>query len=239
MDDDRAAATASRHTMTRASLVANLVGALVTFFYFRYIDVTASAIGPPGPAEIAFFAIAFALVAGGGTLASLRWTRPLMDVAALREPSPALRRRALLLPFGIAVITFLSWTAAGFLWGVLWPALTGTLTLTTGVRAVFGIVAISGVVTTAFIFFGMERSWRGQLAELFPRGGLATTAGVPRFSVRTRLIIVFLLVSVLPVVLVGVLAHTRAVMLADPASPWYPSTRSSPGASPSRARPAR
>jgi hypothetical protein len=123
MDDDRAVATASRRAVMRASLGGNLVGGVLTWVYFRYIDVTAAAGGPPGPREVAFFVVAFTLIAGGAGLGSLRWSRPLMKIGALREPSLALRRQALLMPFGVAGITFLGWMAAGVAWGLVWPAM--------------------------------------------------------------------------------------------------------------------
>ena len=51
------------------------------------------------------------------------------------------------------------------------------------------------------------------LPVYFPRGDLSATPGVPRVRVRTRLTVIFLLVSVLPLTVLGVLAYTRASAL--------------------------
>src|ERR1700682_3716434 len=107
-------------------VVGNLVGALLTFLYFRVIDLPSAA--PPrdlGPWEIGYFVGGFsALVAVGYAWVS-RWTAPLVKaqpvVAELPEAEARLvKRRALMLPPMLALVSFVAWIAAGFIWGVLW-----------------------------------------------------------------------------------------------------------------------
>jgi hypothetical protein len=54
-------------------------------------------------------------------------------------PSPAIQRQALLVPYMLAAITFMGWTAAGLVWAVLWPALTETMRWAVAFRSMFGI----------------------------------------------------------------------------------------------------
>ncbi len=65
-------------------------------------------------------------------------------------------------------------------------------------------------MTTAFVFFSVEHVWRRRLPLYFPRGDLSATRDVVRVNVRARLMVIFLLVSVLPLSLLGVMAYTRA-----------------------------
>jgi adenylate cyclase len=103
-------------------------------------------------------------------------------------------------------------------WGVLWPLLAGTLGIRLAVRLVLGITGVGGTVVTALIFFVNESLWRRHLPLFFPDGDLSAVRGVPRLPVRERLLIVLLLSGAVPLVLLGVLAATRAAALlgADP-----------------------
>ena len=78
------------------------------------------------------------------------------------------------------------------------------------VRAFFGISVIAGFAATAFMFFAAERQWRRHLPDFFPDGGLTGVRGVPRLPVRVRLLVMFLMISVIPVAVLGVLARNRA-----------------------------
>jgi adenylate cyclase len=60
------------------------------------------------------------------------------------------------------------------------------------------------------MFFATEQRWRRWLPEFFPQGGLTQVRGVPRLPVRVRLLVSFLLISVIPVSVLGVLARNRA-----------------------------
>jgi adenylate cyclase len=59
----------------------------------------------------------------------------------------------------------------------------------------------------------VESQWRHALPTLFPRGDLSAVAGAPRLPVRIRLLGIFLLISVIPLAILGVLAYTRALAL--------------------------
>src|SRR5262245_34772883 len=112
------------------TIAANLVGAILTFFYFRFIDEGARrGAASVGPWEIAYSLVAFAILSAVGYRLVRRWAGPLwaFDRRASLPPAelPLLRRRALLFPYAVAAVTALGWLLAGFIWGVLWPWLAG------------------------------------------------------------------------------------------------------------------
>jgi adenylate cyclase len=201
------------------TIAGNLLGAMLTFFYFRFVDLEASRNRPPvGAWELAFSVVAFAGLAVLGYSIVRRWAGPLWgfqrrDGAGPEHGIPLVRRRALLFPYAVAGVTALGWTLAGLLWGVLWPWLAGALTAGLAVRSLFGTTIVAGSVATAFSFLAVESRWRDALPALFPEGDLSAVAGVPRLPVRTRLLGIFLLISVIPLAILGVLAYTRALAL--------------------------
>jgi adenylate cyclase len=196
----------------RTSLPANVVGALVTFAYFRFIDYgVIEAEGLPTAGEIVYFLAFFSLLVVVGVRLASRWNRPLEGPV----PPPGVagdlgRRRALQLPYVIATTTLTGWTMAGGIWGIGWPLIIGRFTPEHAARMVFGITVISGLTATALVFLAVEHGWRRVLPKFFPDGGLTRVPGAPRLPVRARLLIVMLLAAVLPVAVVGMAAHRGA-----------------------------
>src|SRR5262245_9846050 len=201
---------AGRRQNTGVALGASLLGAIVTFLYFRYVDVGPGA-PRPGAGELVFSGIAFAALGVIGIVLSRRWLRPLLEH---REDAGApldarVRRRALLLPYGIALVTAFGWVLAGVGWGVLWAVMAGTFAMDVALRTLFGISVISGTIATAFVFLAVEHEWRRRLPRYFPAGDLSRVPGVPRLGVRTRLLGVLVLVGARPVAPLGLIAYTR------------------------------
>ena len=181
--------------------------------YFRYVDPSPGGIGTrPGWFELTFSVVAFAALAGLGYWMGRRWTRRLQssgDGAADSE----IRRRALLVPFLLGGITLVGWVLAGVIWGVVLPWLLGGLSWPLALRTMFGTTVVAGTVAAFYAFLSAERRWRLILPAFFPEGGLVLVPGVPRLRVRSRLLIVFLLISVLPMSVLGVVSYTRARLL--------------------------
>jgi len=210
----RSSPASIRRRLVRLVVLGNLGGAVLTFVYFREVDPILGGVAP-GAAELAFFAFGFALLAVAGRIASARWMRPVRQAEA-RPPAGATsslaRRRALLMPEFMALVTFTGWAAAGLLWGVLWPLLAGRFVLEPALRQMFGITFVSGIFVAACMFFGVERIWRSNLPRLFPAGDLSAV-GVPRLGVRARMVAVLLIVSLLPMAVLAIAALTRAQAL--------------------------
>jgi adenylate cyclase len=208
----------------RILVVGNLLGALVSFSYFRFVDYTAAEVPEVGILEIGYSIVAFAVLGFIGYRIGRRWAAPLISwrgPEGLPDATIAMvRRRALLFPYALAGISVVGWLLAGVLWGVVWPFLAGTLAPHRVVRAFFGSTVIAGGVTCTFIFFSVEHHWRRRIPAFFPDGDLSTVRNAPRFPVRARLLAIFLMVSLVPLSVLAVLAYTRALALvgADPAA---------------------
>ncbi len=214
----------ARWKTTGTSVSANLLGALLTYFYFRFVDYSAAEL----PGKISWMEIVFSVLAFGFLVAiaiswSWRWSRPL---AVGGEAFPAevsvtdVRRRAILLPYVLTALNFLGWVLAGVIWGGLWPLLSGYFSLGHLARRMFGVTLVAGTVTTAFTFFAIEHQWRRVLPVFFPKGDLSAVPGVIRLRVRARLLVIFLMLSVVPLSILGVLSYTGATALlgAEPAA---------------------
>jgi class 3 adenylate cyclase len=186
---------------------------VLTFVYFRYLDPIPGGAGePPDAREIGLSVVAFALLVVTGFLIGRRWTSRI-HVAKDGPTSAEVRRRALVVPYFIAGLTLVGWTLAGVIWGVLLPLLMGHLSWPLALRTIFGTTVIAGSVASLWVFLSAERRWRSALPALFPEGGLSRVAST-RLRVRSRLLLVFLPISILPVSVLGVVAYTRARALA-------------------------
>ncbi len=207
--------------LTWTQLLGNLVGALLTWFYFRFVDFTAPQFQAPiSRAEIVFFVVGFGALISAGIVWGSRWARPLEDAdPASTAPTLLVRRRAIMVPYVFAALSFAGWIMAGLVWGVLYPAVWGIFTPARSLRSIFGITCVAGTVTAALIFFAVEHQWRRALPAFFPGGDLSAVPGVLSLRVRTRLLVIFVMLSVIPLSLLGVLAYTRAAALpgVDPA----------------------
>jgi adenylate cyclase len=208
------------HRYLATALAGNLGGALLTFAYFRFLDPAALNDGAPlRNTELGYFLAAFAVLFLMGRVAARRWTKPVM---LLEGPLPndvasnGLRRRALLVPAFTALISFAGWAGAALVWGVGWPLMAGGFSPGAALRQVFGTVFVAGLMVAVFVFLASERLWRERLPMLFPNGDLAGT-GAARLRVRTRLIVLFLLMSILPMTVLSVatLVRASAMRIAD------------------------
>ena len=192
---------------------ANLVGALVTFAYFRFVDYHAIESTPmPSVGEILYFVGGFVALIAIGVGLGVLWNRPLAGPLP-PPPGPAgdlMRRRAIQLPYFVAGVTLLGWVLAGGVWGVGWLLIAGLFTPMHALRMLFGIVVISGSAATALAFLIVERQWRPHLRAFFPDGGLTTVPGAPRLPVRARLLAAFFLVAVIPITVLGMASFRGA-----------------------------
>lgn len=86
--------------MRRLTLFGNLSGALGTFFYFRFFDVSVHENSAAvGRAEILYFVAGFTMISAIGYAAFYRWFRPVIRIEGAPPAGPdgdELRRRALL-----------------------------------------------------------------------------------------------------------------------------------------------
>jgi adenylate cyclase len=194
---------------------ANFTGAATAFLYFTFIDPAgrAEAAGMTG-LTIVYFVLGFGVLAVLGLSIGAAWTRPLY------APEPnvddaVVRRRAVALPWIMGGISLLGWLLASVVWGVILPTIIGTASWPRFLRTFIGSTLIGGAITVVFTFLAVEQHWRRELPRFFPRGDVSAVGGVPRVRVRTRLLAVFLLVSVVPLLLMAILTLRRAHLMLD------------------------
>jgi class 3 adenylate cyclase len=128
------------------------------------------------------------------------------------------RRRAVALPWIFTAVSAGGWLLASVVWGVVWPAILGSASFPRFLRTFIAVSLIGGSVTAVFTYLAVEHRWRRQLPRFFPRGDVTAVRGVPRLSVRTRLLVTLLLVGLLPLGLMAALTLGRAQLMigADP-----------------------
>ena len=206
---------ASGARMRSLAVLANLGGAVLTFLYFREVDPTAVSRGAATKTTAiayVYFVLAFGLLYVVGRRVSRRWLAPLTQAGPVLAPGPSgdtARRRALVLPAYMALMSGGLWLAAAFIWGVFWPLLAGDFELGLALRQMFGITFVAGPFVAAIIFFGTERLMRDQLPRLIP-GGELSAVRAPRLRVRTRMLVAFVLLGLLPLAVLSMAALTRA-----------------------------
>ena len=84
------------------------------------------------------------------------------------------------------------------------------IVLVEGLRVFVGCI-IGGIITAAIIFFITEAKCRQIWPYFFPEGGLASTPGAFRLKLRTRMFVIFVLASILPLILMAVLSFFVAI----------------------------
>jgi len=216
--------------LTSWQLVANLIGASVVTSYFVFFDRAFNVT----EMQHTFYVVAImfpVLVAIAGVVMNY-WKKDLEKFYRLdeqdREINVALQEKAqrkiLDMPFMSAGLSFFNWLIAAITMTIY--SLTAqfgtsgslTLDLIGGLRVFVGCI-IGGIIVAAIIFFITESECRRVWPDFFPRGGLAQIPGVFRLRLHTRMLVTFILASILPLILMGVLSYNKARMMLvmDPA----------------------
>jgi class 3 adenylate cyclase len=207
------------------NVIINFLGAFLTFSYFNYISP-----GFHDPSDITRTQAYIMLAAGTGVIFGIfslvfrKWTDLIMrvvdgeisiddldDISANR-----LKRRAIQFPPFLALFTIVAWVFAGFIFGFLEPVFSQVFLgaepreLIECVRTFFGITVVGGTIAALIIYFAAENMWRKVIGKFFPEGDLSQIKGAFRLSVKKRLIVVFLMISLFPLPLLAVTAYTKA-----------------------------
>ncbi len=210
----------------------NMLGAMATYFYFSFIltphEISADI---PGYFSPLFAAIGTAVLCLLGVLSFRRSLRSIFDVAfdkiqihSLEESEIYyLQREALKFPMVVAVISFMIWILAGFIFGFLEPLIEArifnvqTLDLVFCIRRFLGISLLGGGITPMILYFVMENSWRSYIPNFFPEGHLSRVKHVFKLSVRKRFLIVFLSIILIPLPIMGmtIYASIRGMNMSD------------------------
>ncbi|MCP5261242.1 MAG: adenylate/guanylate cyclase domain-containing protein [Rhodoferax sp.] len=193
-------------------LLGNLGGAMLVFVHLRFFDPFAlDEVVAPGWGEVVFFVFAFSTLLLAGRSIARRYLATVVRTEGPLPDGPAhavQRRRALLVPGFLALLSMAAWVLAALVWGFLWPWLKGGFDFLASLRHAFGMALVAGPTVGLFVFLAAERVWRERLPVLFPRGDLAAT-GARNWSVRTRMMVVFLFASSVPMLVMSVATTAR------------------------------
>ena len=152
------------------------------------------------------------------------WQKDLMHFVNQKiqqqEVEPDLRKRVqrkiLDLPYMCSLTSLFNWFLAAIIMTVYFStgrsAGSQAAWFPDGFR-IFGGVIIAGIVTCAIVFFAVEISCRKIWPYFFPDGGLMKTPGVFRLRLQNRMLIIFGLASLLPIILMAVLSYNKAKMM--------------------------
>jgi len=209
-------------------MTVNPLGAFLTFLYFRYISPAF-----PGQLDISHAQGYLVFAVGTGALVLIfywfisRWTNPLIRVAEGETPvdgldrtyASKLKRRAIQFAPFLGATTFVAWIFAGFIFGFLEPVFSQVFLgaeprdLIECVRVFFAITVIGGTIAALIIYFAAENIWRKVISRFFPEGDLSQVKEAFKVSVKMRLMVVFLAISLFPLPLLGSAAYTKAQAL--------------------------
>jgi len=200
-----------------SQLLANMIGAALVTFYFTFLDhpdldpIVDSTLIVSGvmTAGLIFLGIYF------GRRFHLEIDRVGEELRSGRQPEPErlarVQRKVLNAPLIYSMITMFNWGLASlvvsghrFLSAPAGESVTATLAETS--RMFFGVL-ISGVATASIVLFLTDRFFRRIRPHYFPHGGLVEVPGVFRLTVRNRLLFTFMMVSVAPMLVLGVLFY--------------------------------
>ncbi|MCF8127104.1 MAG: adenylate/guanylate cyclase domain-containing protein [Deltaproteobacteria bacterium] len=207
----------------RAQIFASFAGAGVCYSYFALFDSSA-----PVSLITRGFLITVAMFAGlvaFGYMLNRRWERGLIQFVDAKIVGSSIsetleieaRRKILNLPFMAALVALINWAMASLIMsGYNFIETVQVESLTTAsfqALRVFAGVIISGIITSAIVFFVVEIHTRKAWPHFFPRGDLTKTEGALQMKLRTRMFIAFLLASIVPMILMAILSYNKARLM--------------------------
>ncbi len=209
---------------------ANFAGACIVTSYFVFFDL----VFPAQQVQNTFYVVGIMFV-GLVIIAVVffyNWQKDLNRFAGLKrldqEIDPVLQkkvqRKILDLPYISALMSLFNWFLAAITMTTYslitesGESVSFAAYLVEGLRVFIGVI-IAGIITCAIIFFTTESQCKKIWPDFFPKGGLAGIPGVFRLKLRTRMFVIFVLASILPLILMAVLSYNKARMMLvmDPA----------------------
>jgi phosphoserine phosphatase RsbU/P len=204
---------------------ANMAGAAIVTFYFFFFH-------EPSLTEYSGIPIiVIAFMCGGlvclGTVASRYFEKDLKRFVKLKaagrqidsELQKKAQRMVLDFPFVSALVSLFNWFLAAVI--ITLPFVlklkadsgeTFTAIFSEISRTFIGVI-IAGIVTSAIVYFSAEIVYRRLWPYFFPEGGMLKTPCTFRLKLPIRMLVIFLLSSILPIVLMAVLSYNKARMM--------------------------
>ena len=203
-------------------IIANLAGAGIVTSYFMFFDPDLKVQRVSN--DLIVIGIMFVGLVLIATFFLKHWHKDLTRFVNLKmhkrdvdsDLHKRVQRKILNLPYVSSMTSLFNWFLAAnimtiyFSWVPDESYLTGLFNHGSGT---FIGVIIAGIVTCAIVFFTVEIHCRKKWIYFFPEGGLVQTPGVFRLKLRIRMLIIFGLASLLPIILMAVLSYNKAKMM--------------------------
>ena len=193
--------------ITARVAIANLAAGALAFFYLNWLGIIhagPAADSPRGHRDllvslvvvIAYVAVASAV---GSAVVTRRWIWPLQNwLLEPRLPTPEEQQTSLTLPLSVSVLILIFWVGAAAIFFLLnLVALQNDLLYTS--RLAVGVI-LGGLVTSAVVYFLLERSSRPLFARALAAGGPVEPIAL---ALRRRLLLAWVLGSAVPLLALG------------------------------------
>ncbi len=191
------------------TLVFNILGAIVTFFYFAFVEVGLESARnlPETGTKLTYFALRAGAILVAVNAVGMVMLSPL--IKRLRKKSSATQGETvsslLNLPAHMAGLSLAGWAVAAIVFGIIpifvdefragpWHRAT---------RSLLGIALVGGPFTIVSIYLVLERIMPGLIQRFFPVDMLAGVPKTFRISVLFKMIAVMLLIGLVPVSVVS------------------------------------
>ncbi len=214
------------HRILLSVLFSNILGALIVFFYFAYIDVQTyiqnKLFWRGSQADWTTFSVVLVL----GSLATWligilrarplnQWEQRLMKGQDLEELPAKVRRWAINFPLYLAAISFAILTLIGVFFGQggLMFASTDMQTFT---RTFLGVGGVGGTTAFMLAFVLTDTQWRTHLPRFLSENE-EIELKEPRITVGIRLILTLILTGFVPLVIIGIAGNNGIFRIMDPA----------------------
>jgi sigma-B regulation protein RsbU (phosphoserine phosphatase) len=212
-----------RRKLVFLNIGANLIGALIVTCYFTFFDQTLK------DEQITNTFIVLGVMFIGlviiATVVSNKWQKDLWRFIRLKIAGDEIdstliqktQRIILDMPFMSAMVSLFNWLLAAIIMSLNTALLITTENtfgeiLIDASRTFIGII-ISGVVVCAIIFFSVEMVCRRVWPYFFPLGGMLKSPCIFRLKLPIRMLIIFSLASLLPIILMAVLSYNKATLI--------------------------
>ena len=210
------------HKLTILQILANLAGAGIVTSYFMFFDPNLKI--QRITMDLVVIGIMFVVLVLIATFFLRNWQKDLMRFIELKTRNQTVslslekkaRQKILNLPWVSALISLFNWLLAAVTMTLYYSQapVEGQLPIwfPSSLRTFVGVI-IAGIVTCAIVFFTIEIHCRKIWPNFFPTGGLMQVPGVFRLKLRNRMLIIFGLASLLPIILMAVLSYNKAKMM--------------------------
>ena len=208
--------------LTILQIIANLAGAGIVTSYFMFFDPNLKI--QRMTMDLVVIGIMFVALVLIATFFLRHWQKDLMQFIEHKIHDQAVdlsleriaKQKILNLPWVSALTSLFNWFLAAVTMTLYYSQapVDGSLPLwfPPGLRTFVGVI-IAGIVTCAIVYFTIEIHCRKIWPYFFPAGDLMQTPGVFRLKLRNRMLIIFGLASLLPIVLMAVLSYNKAKMM--------------------------